>query len=155
MTIKLKTLIKQLLISLGVGGLAALLTRGNMDLFETINKPSFSPPAILFPIVWTILYILMGISAYMIAEDTSKEAVNARRLYAAQLFFNFFWSLIFFNGQWYLAAFIWLVVLWSLIFLWILSLMKVKILAGVLQIPYLLWVTFAGWLNLAIWLLNR
>lgn len=145
-------------IALGVGGLSALLTSGNMDIYSRIEQPPLAPPPILFPIVWTILYVLMGISAAMIYEEKDRkpdEVRNALTVYGISLFFNFFWSIIFFNMQAYLFAFIWLVALWVLILLTIIKYYRIKPIAAYLQIPYLLWVTFAGYLNFAIYILNK
>ena len=144
--------------ALAVGGLSALLTAGNMDLYSTINTPPLAPPAILFPIVWTILYILMGISAAMIYNTESApmpQRKSAPYTYAVSLFFNFFWSIIFFNMRNFLFAFIWLLILLFLIVRTIMKYYKINPTAAYLQIPYLIWVTFAGYLNFAIWLLNR
>lgn len=144
-------------ISLAVGGLSALLTRGNMDLYSQITRPPLSPPAILFPIVWTVLYILMGVGAAMVYNDRSRNpmaAQSAIRVFALQLAVNFLWSLIFFNLRAFFLAFIWLLLLWMLIVLMISRFNMVSVTAGKLQLPYLFWVTFAGYLNLAIYLLN-
>ena len=144
--------------ALAVGGLSALLTVGNMDLYSTINTPPLAPPAILFPIVWTILYVLMGISAAMIYNTETApmpQRKSALYTYVLSLFFNFFWSIIFFNMRNFLFAFIWLLVLLFLIIRTIMKYYKINPLAAYLQIPYLIWVTFAGYLNFAIWLLNK
>ena len=156
MTIKLKPLLINLFIPLAVGGISALLTMESMETFERINQPPFSPPGWLFPVVWTILYILMGVSAYLIATGSAdnKPKRNAFIVYGIQLFFNFFWSIIFFNMENYLFAFIWLVALWVLIIANIFLFYRISKPAGLLLIPYLLWVTFAGYLNFAIYLLN-
>ena len=143
-------------IALAVGGLSAFLTRGNMDIYQSITQPPLAPPAILFPIVWTILYILMGISSAIIYTHRKKSDVSgALKIYAFQLIVNFFWSIIFFNMQAYLFAFVWLVILWLLIVLMIQAFRKISPIAAYLQIPYLLWVTFAGYLNFMIYFLNR
>ncbi|MBO4941154.1 MAG: tryptophan-rich sensory protein [Clostridia bacterium] len=155
---QLKTYVVSILIPLLVGGFSAFLTRGNMMLYDEIIKPPFAPPTILFPIVWTILYILMGIGAarvYLKRDIMPKEASKARTIYFLQLAVNFFWSLIFFNQRAFLAAFLWLVILWVLIILMLVKFRKVDLPAALINIPYLLWVTFAGYLTLAIYLLNR
>ena len=156
MTIKLKPFLINLFIPLAVGGLSALLTMDSMESFEKINQPPLSPPGWLFPVVWTILYILMGISAYLVftSSSTEKQKRNALIVYGAQLFFNFLWSIIFFNREDYLFAFIWLVALWALILANIILFYRISKPAGLLLVPYLLWVTFAGYLNFAIYLLN-
>ncbi|MBQ9756931.1 MAG: tryptophan-rich sensory protein [Clostridia bacterium] len=154
----IKTYVVSILIPLLVGGLSAFLTRNNMMLYEDIIKPPLAPPAILFPIVWTILYILMGIGAarvYLKRDIMPKEVAEAKMVYFLQLAVNFFWSLIFFNQRAFLAAFLWLVLLWLLIVLMLVKFRKVDLPAAVINIPYLIWVTFAGYLSLAIYLLNR
>ena len=154
---KFKPFIVQILIALSVGGLSALVTRGNMDFYSHINKPFLSPPSWLFPIVWTILFVLMGISAGRIIQKNNqfpKESSEAISIYYLSLFVNFFWSIIFFNLRWFLLAFLWLLLLWVLVLATILKYRKISPLAATLQIPYLAWVTFAGYLNLMIFLLN-
>ena len=128
-----------------------------METFDTINKPALSPPGWLFPIIWTLLYTLMGIASYLVlTADQTPEAAKDRFLtvYGLQLAFNFGWSLIFFNLGTYLFAFLWLVVLWLLILYTTILFYRSSKTAGNLMIPYLLWVTFAGYLNLAIYFLN-
>ena len=145
-------------IALAVGGLSALLTSGNMDIYSQITQPPFAPPSVLFPIVWTLLYILMGISSAMIYLQKEKNPQTARKslvFYSVSLFLNFFWSIIFFNMQNFLFSFFWLLLLWVSILLTILHYRKISPISAALQVPYLLWVTFAGYLNLAIFILNR
>ena len=151
------TYVISILIPLVVGGLSALLTASNMNLFDTITKPPLSPPAVLFPIVWTILYILMGISQAMIWLKREQNPTSTDRgiyAYAISLTFNFFWSIFFFNFKWFLFSAIWLIALLVLIVATIYFYKKVKPLSAYLQILYLIWVTFAGYLNIAIYLLN-
>ena len=153
---KAKIYIISIVIALAVGGLSAFLTRNNMDMFQSINQPPLTPPPIIFPIVWTILYILMGISSAIVYMQRSENDVSgALKIYAFQLIVNFFWSIIFFNMRAYLFAFVFLVILWLLIIAMIASFRKINSTAAYLQIPYLLWVTFAGYLNLMIYFLNR
>ena len=145
-------------VALGIGGLSALLTSGSMDIYKTIDTPPLAPPAILFPIVWSILFILMGISAAMIYTDDLASVFEKRSAlypYAASLIFNFGWSIIFFNIRAFLFAFIWILVLLFLIVKTIMKYKKINPKAAYLQIPYLLWVAFAAYLNAAIWILNR
>ena len=144
-------------IPLIVGGLSAFLTRGSMESFEVLNQPLLSPPAWLFPVVWTILYILMGISSYLAltSQASKEEKEQALRIYGYQLAVNFLWPTIFFTLEWYLFAFLWLILLWVLVMVMILRFKEINKLAAYLNIPYILWLTFAGYLNLAIWLLNR
>lgn len=152
---QLKTLIICILIPLIVGGVSALLTRNGMMDFESINTPPLSPPGWLFPIVWTILYILMGVASYLVVtSDYKYRAKTAIGVYIVQLIFNFFWSIIFFNLNQYLFAFVWLVLLWLLILITQILFYNLSKVAGYLMIPYLIWVTFAGYLNFGIYLLN-
>ncbi len=156
MTIKLKPLLINLFIPLAVGGLSALFTMNSMENFERLNQPPLSPPGWLFPVVWTILYTLMGIAAYLVVTSnaTQKDKRTALTIYGVQLFFNFLWSIIFFNREDFLFAFIWLVALWALIIANIILFYRISKPAGIMLIPYLLWVIFAGYLNFAIYLLN-
>ena len=155
MKIHLKKLIISVLIPLAVGGLSALLTMGSMEDFEALNKPPLSPPGWLFPVVWSVLFILMGIASYIIyVSPKSEQRQSALIFYGVQLFFNFIWSLLFFNLEAYLFAFIWLVALWILIIITTIKFYRISKPAGYLLIPYIIWVTFAGYLNLAIYLLN-
>ena len=150
-----KLLAVNLVIPLCVGGLSAFLTRGSMELYKNLKQPPLAPPGWVFPVVWTILFILMGISTYLICHSHSKDKKSALRIYALQLALNFTWSLVFFNMGNFLLAFLVLVALWVAILAMIRSFRTIDTTAARLQIPYLLWVTFAGYLNAAIYLLNR
>ena len=155
---KIKPYVVSILIALGVGGLAAYLTMDSMDIYAQINTPPLAPPGWLFPVVWSVLYILMGISAALVYTNKTaspQDKKSALKIYGFQLIVNFLWTLIFFNLQNWLFAFIWILLLWVLIIIMIVKFYKIKPLAGLLQIPYLLWVTFAAYLNLMIYLLNR
>lgn len=156
MKIKWKTLVISVAIPLIVGGLSALLTRNSMEAFSTLQKPPLSPPGWLFPVVWTVLYILMGLASYLVTTASAPKAQiePALKLYGWQLFFNFFWSLIFFGMQQYWFAFVWLLVLWVLIILTTISFYRISKPAAYLMIPYLIWVTFAAYLNAGIAALN-
>ena len=147
------TLIISILIPLAVGSLSALLS-GTMSTYSTLNKPALSPPSILFPIVWTILYILMGISSYMIYISNSPDAPKALKTYALQLFFNFCWSIIFFRFSLYLLSLLWLIIMIILIYIMIKQFYKISPTAAYLQIPYLLWCIFAAYLNFSIYTMN-
>ena len=140
-----------------VGLLSGLLSRNATASFgESALQSPLSPPAIVFPIVWTVLYALMGISAARISLSTqSPQRSRGLNLFITQLIVNFFWSLIFFNAGAYGFALIWLILLWVLVLWMILSFRKVDPLAALLQIPYLLWLTFAAYLNYAVWMLNK
>lgn len=149
-------LIKCIAIPLLVGIVASLISGGGMATFGRLNQPPLSPPGWLFPIVWTILYTLMGISSYLVltSEGSKKEIRKALTIYAYQLVVNFLWPTFFFNFGWYLFSFFWLVLLWVLVLLMIIRFYQLSKVAAYLMIPYLLWLTFAGYLNLAIWWLN-
>lgn len=156
MKINKKLLIICLAIPLVVGGVAALLTGDGMESFEALNQPPLSPPGWLFPVVWTVLYALMGVASYLaVTSGAPQNAVSrALRAYGIQLAFNFFWPLLFFRLEMYLFSFIWLIALWLLILLTALRFRRLSAAAGWLLVPYLLWVTFAAYLNLGIYLLN-
>ena len=154
---KAKPYALSILIALAVGGLAAFITRNSMDLYEEIITPPLAPPGILFPIVWTVLYVLMGISAAMIYKsraESYKDVLSALTTYASSLVVNFAWSIIFFNLKAFLLAFIWLLFLLYLVIRTIVSYKPINRVAAYLQIPYAVWVAFAGYLNFAIWILN-
>lgn len=145
------------LLSEAVGALAGWLVQDSVWIYKTaLVRPPLSPPAIVFPIVWTVLYALMGIGAARIfLAPASPEREQSLRLFGAQLFFNFLWSVIFFHFQAFGLALVWLAALWGLLFWMIQSFRRVDTLAAKLQWPYLLWTTFAAYLNLGVWLLNR
>lgn len=148
-----KTYALWILLAEAVGGLSGLLSRESVKLFNaTAAQPPLSPPEWVFPVVWGILYALMGISAARIATTESKAGLN---LFVIQLIFNFFWSLLFFNAQAYRFSALWLALLITLVVLMILAFRKANPLAAWLQIPYLLWLCFALYLNIGVWYLNR
>ena len=143
-------------IPLAVGGLAAWLTRDSMEIFSSLHKPPLSPPGWLFPVVWTVLYSLMGIASYLVlTSDADPNDIRlALVLYTLQLGMNFVWSILFFNHSMYLAAFVWLVLLWVVILATTVLFYRIVPLAGDLMLPYLFWVAFAGYLNYGIYFLN-
>lgn len=126
-------------IPLIVGLVAALLTQNSMEVFGYVSKPPLAPPAWLFPVAWTILYILMGISSYLILTSgaETEEIAGAIRIYAYQLVVNFLWPTFFFNFGWYLFSFIWLILLWVLVLVMILRFKNINPVAAYLNIPYL------------------
>lgn len=146
-----------ILLAEAVGGLSGWLTRDSMQVYsETILQPPLSPPGWVFPVVWTVLFALMGIGAARIyLAPPSKARSLGLNLFIAQLAVNFFWSPIFFNAQAYGFAFFWLLLLWALVLWMILVFRKTDPPAAKLQIPYLIWLTFAAYLNLGVWYLNR
>ena len=146
-------LIISILIPLTVGTMSALFS-GNMSSYSILNKPAFSPPGFIFPVVWTILYILMGASSYIVYFSNSSNKSKALLLYCIQLFFNFCWSIIFFGLDLFLFAFIWLIALIFIIIIMIRQFLIVNPLSAYLQIPYLIWCIFAAYLYFSIFLLN-
>ena len=152
-----KTYAGWILFTEAVGAISGLLTRAGTRYFnEAVVKPPFSPPGIVFPVVWAVLYLLMGIGAARVyLSPPSRARSRSLFLYLLQLAFNFLWSVIFFNFQAYGFALLWLCALWVLILLMTVSFYQVDPLAARLQIPYLLWVLFAGYLNAGVWMLNR
>ena len=142
-------------IPLAVGGLSAFLTMKGMSYFQTVRKPWFQPPNAAFPIVWTVLYTLMGISAARIWKSNDPKKKQALKIYGLQLIVNFFWSFIFFGLHRYLFAFFWLLLLIYLVAKMIREFSQIDLKAAKLQIPYLLWCCFAAILNFSIWWLNR
>ena len=151
---KKSRLIISIAVPLAIGGIAALITKDAFKDFQSLSQPPLSPPAWLFPVVWTILYILMGISCYLyIQKGGAKD--KGLYFYGASLLFNFIWPILFFSGKMYLAALIDLAILWICVFLMIGEYLKKDTKAGYLQLPYLIWSTFALYLNLAILILNK
>ena len=152
--INIKSLIFNIITPLAVGGISSILTRNSMEIYASSNQPWFAPPGFLFPIVWTILYILMGISAYMILKSKSDLQFKAIVVYSFQLLVNFIWPLIFFNARMYLFAFFWLIILLILVLIMTILFYKINKVSAYLQIPYILWLIFASVLNFNVYLLN-
>ena len=154
---KIKSYAFFILSALTVGGLSAFFTRNNMDINKDVLMPPLSPPPILFPIVWSILFILMGISAAMIYNSNAPKSQknSALLVYTLSLAVNFSWNVVFFNLRWFGFAFIWLLFLLFLIIVTIIKYFKINKISAYLQIPYALWVAFAGYLTAGIWWLNR
>ena len=147
-----------IIIPLAVGGLSALLTAKNMNIYGELPTPPGSPPSALFPIVWTVLYILMGISSgtVLIRQRIDKNCADSGLgFYALSLAFNFVWSILFFNMRLFVFSFVWLCGLLILIVLTVIKYKKISKTAAYLQIPYILWVAYAGYLNLGISILNK
>ena len=151
-----RSLVVCLLIPLLVGALSALLTSKGMEAFGALRQPPLSPPAWLFPVVWTVLYVLMGLASWMVVLRRDRPgAKEALAYYGAQLIFNFFWSILFFGAGLYLLAFFWLLALLLLIAVTAVKFGRIHPPAGWILAPYLVWVSFAGYLNLGVFLLNR
>lgn len=147
--IKARSLIKNILISSGIGLLAAFFTGNFSNVYDQIARPALAPPAWLFPIVWTVLYVFMGISAYIINEEKSQRSAvsSALATYYLQLAINFIWPFLFFNFRLFRFSFIWLVGLWILVLVMMIKFYKINKTAAYLQLPYLAWLTFAAYLN--------
>ena len=154
MKINWKKLIKIIVITFVIGNLFSIFTMSSMDAFKELEKP-IDVPGIIFPIVWTILYLLMSISCYIISNSDSKLKSNALLLYWLQLIINSLWTLIFFAFKAYLFAFIWLLLLFVVVCVMEYKFFKIDKRAFYLNIPYVLWIIFAGYLNLGIYLLNK
>ena len=144
---------KSIAIPLIIGGIIGLITSNFMD-YNSLQKPLLSPPGIVFPIVWTILYTLIGIS-YGILDSNFLVDSKTNLIYYLQLFVNALWSIFFFVLKWRFFAFLWIILLLVLVIFIIIKFYNKNKIAGLLQIPYLLWVAFATYLNLSIYLLNR
>lgn len=138
-----------------VGIVSGALTHNAMKTFETINKPTWAPDGWLFPVVWTILYILMGIAAYeAYVREPSVNRTLALTCHIVQLILNFFWSIIFFLAGEYLFALIWLAILLISVICMAFNYYKISKVSFFLSIPYILWLSFAAYLNLMIYILN-
>jgi len=158
MNIKVRQLLTSVLGTIGIGALSGLLSMGAMSDYAGFVKPPLAPPAWLFPIAWSILYLLMGISLYIIRTKEGVSDGDRQRavvIYLWQLAVNFIWPLIFFNLGAYFAAFLWLLLLIVLVILMIRRFYGISKAAAWLNVPYLLWLLFAGYLNFAVWMLNR
>jgi len=154
---KAAQLIFCILTPLVIGGLSGYFTGNevNGEWFINLVKPAINPPAWVFGPVWTLLYLLMGISLYMIVNtEKSEQRTKALLIFSAQIFLNFWWSILFFSFHWLLFSLIEIVVLWGFIVAMIIIFRKIKPSAAYLQIPYLLWVRFATMLNVAFWWVN-
>lgn len=150
---KILVYVKSILIPVIVGAVVGLITSSFID-YGSLNQPPLAPPSWVFPTVWTILYVLMGIS-YGILKSNNLTNEEIDRIYYAQLFVNALWSIIFFVLKWRFFAFIWIIALAILVIYMISLFYNKNKLSGLLQIPYLLWLFFAGYLNISIFLLNR
>ena len=150
---KFFTYFKSILVPLIVGGVVGFITSKYMNL-DILNKPFLTPPSIVFPIAWGILYVLMGIS-YEILKDKGLTDKKIDIVYYVQLGINALWSIFFFVLKWRLFAFIWILLLLASVIIMTVEFYKKNKISGLLQIPYILWIVFASYLNLALYLLNR
>ena len=151
---KIKTYAISIAVALAVGGLSALLTGDGMEKYKALRQPPLAPPGWVFPVVWTILFVLMGVGAAMVCLSGSSSKKKPIAIYGLQLTVNFFWTILFFLLEARLFAFFWLLLLLGLAVWMAISFGRVNKTAGLLQIPYILWLLFAGYLNLAVYLLN-
>lgn len=154
MSKKIKIYIVSILLPLAVGGLAALLTKDSYSVYKTLERPFFAPPAIIFPIVWAILYILMGISFAKVYQTPSPSRFSAVKIYLISLVLNFFWPIIFFRLELFWVAFVWILLLLVSVAVMTSKFSAVNKSAGLLQIPYLIWCAFACILNLSVAIMN-
>lgn len=155
MKMSLKSLIVAILIPLGVGGVSALISMGGMTKAGLPSVP-FSPAGWVFPVVWTLLYTLMGISSYLVYKKDvpAEKKAGALSVYALQLFVNFLWPILFFNLRLYGFSFVWIILLFVLVLITAVRFGQISAVAGWLFVPYLLWLIIAGYLNLAIAVAN-
>lgn len=150
---KILIYIKSILVPLLIGGLVSIVISKYID-YNSLIQPSWAPPSFLFPIVWTILYALMGIS-YGILKSNSLLDSKASTLYYVQLFVNALWSILFFVFKWRLFSFVWILLLIVLVYLMIKDFYSKNKLSGLIQLPYLFWIIFASFLNLVVYILNK
>lgn len=153
--INIKKLLFFIAIPIGVGILASIICKDDFNLFQSLNKPPLSPPAWLFPVAWSILYVLMGISSYFVYSKQHSVATSCMKIYFIQLFANFIWTILFFKFKQYLFSFLWIILLLFTITKMTICFYSVDKKSGILQIPYIAWVCFASYLNIAIYYLNK
>ena len=155
--IKPRLLVTCLLLPLGVGALSAFLSRGGMANFDSVEQSPLTPPPVVFVVVWTLLYLMMGLSSYLVLTSgaPAPRIDAAMRTYGVSLVINFFWSIFFFGLGAYLFSFVWLVLLWISILYNIAAFYRISRPAGLLLVPYFLWVSFAAYLSFSVYLLNR
>lgn len=154
MKINYKKLIFIILFTFFIGGFFSFFIPNSSGFYSSLEKPPLSPPGILFPIVWSILYIIMGVSLYIVSENEYRKEENYL-IYIIQLVVNSLWTLLFFGFNLQLLSFFWILLLIVLVIVMIISFYKTSKVAGLLNIPYLIWLLFAVYLNLGIYLLNR
>lgn len=151
--INIKELVISIIIPIVFGILSSVFS-GNFNTYQEISKPKFAPPGFIFPIVWFILFIFMGISSYLIYKSNSYDKEKSLLIYNIQLIVNFFWSIIFFRLKNYFLAFIWIILLLVLIIIMFSRFYKINKISAYLQIPYIIWVVFATILTYSIYALN-
>lgn len=149
-----KKLIFFIVVTFVVGGFFSFFINSS-SFYNSLEKPALSPPGIVFPIVWSILYTLMGISLYIISESKSLDKEQSYLIYILQLIVNSLWTLLFFGFGLKFISLLWIILLIVLVVIMIKNFYKINKTAGLLQIPYSIWLFFAAYLNLAIFILNR
>lgn len=154
MKIDWKKLIIITVITFVVGTFFSFFTMNSMDTFKYLSKP-INVPGVLFPIVWSILYLLMSISCYLIVQSNDKDKKEGIILYVIQLVINSLWTLIFFGFGAYLLSFIWIIILLIVVIIMLAKFYNINKIAMYINIPYVLWLLFAAYLNLGIYLLNK
>lgn len=150
----IKKLIIYIVVTIFIGSFFTLFIMNSFNIYDTITKPFLSPSKIVFPIVWSVLYILMGISIYMVSESKYLYKDKSYILYFLQLFINSIWPLFFFKFRLFFISFLIILLLLYLVIKMILEFNKIKKYIAYIQIPYLLWLLFATYLNLGVFLLN-
>lgn len=153
---KIMAMVIHVAIPIGVGLLSGYISSDAMKAYADLDKPFLSPPAAVFPVVWTILYLLMGFGAYLVFSQKEKSGRQTMGLiaYYLQLFMNFFWSIIFFNQKAYLIAFFLLLIMMIAVTIMLINYKVVSKLAFLMNVPLLVWLFFAGYLNLGVIVLN-
>ncbi|MBQ0028599.1 MAG: tryptophan-rich sensory protein [Lachnospiraceae bacterium] len=154
--ISILTLLIALFIPLVIGGISAALSSQGMATYGSMSKPPLSPPAWVFSVAWTILYIMMGLASYFIivSEADNRDKAMALIIYGIQLAMNFMWSIMFFNWGYYLFAFMWLMIMWCIVILCAVRFYSINRVATYLFIPYIMWLTFAAYLNMGAYILS-
>lgn len=149
-----KKLFKYIIITILIGVIPSIFVFKSMSIYSTLNKPPLSPPSFIFPIVWSILYILMGISFYKVMNSETKYKDEAKLIYYIQLIANALWTPIFFGFRKYFLAFTWLLILLVFVIFMVTIFYRINKKSAYLQIPYLIWLLFALYLNFGIFVLN-
>lgn len=152
---KIFSYILAILLPLGLGALSGWINQSGMEKFQSLNLPPLSPPGIVFPIAWSILYVLMGTASWLIYQSDAPDRIPLLRLYLFQLLVNITWVFLFFTLNLRLFAFFWLLFLFVLVVVMAWKFYSIHKAATWLLIPYILWLCFAGYLNFSVWLLNR
>lgn len=151
--INIKELLFYVGITLLIGSLPSFFIKIGKT-YKSLNKPPLSPPGIIFPIVWTILFILMGISIYLVVKSNSQNKKEARLIYFIQLIVNACWTPIFFGLEEFFLALLWIIMLILLVVVMIILFYKINKKSAYLNIPYLMWLLFACYLTFGVFILN-